>query len=137
MVWGCFTSSGVGPIVRIDGIMNGEMYKNILNDHLVNEYADDLPLGWIFQHDNDPKHCCKLVKSWLSEQYIKVLEWPPQSPDLNPIENLWGTIKRAVSARKPANKGDLWQIIQEEWYKITPDQCARLVASVPKDALLF
>ena len=77
MVWGCFTASGVGPLVKIKGIMNGEMYRDILRNKL--------SLAWIFQQDNDPKHCCKIVKSWLNQKGINFLQWPPQSPDLNPI----------------------------------------------------
>lgn len=130
VVWGCFTSSGVGSIVQINGKMTGEKYKNILNDHLNGDFADNLPLAWTFQQDNDPKHCPRVVKSWLESSKIKVLQWPAQSPDLNLIENLWGIIKRAVSARKPFNKSSLWDIIYQEWHKITPDQCATLVQTM-------
>lgn len=108
------------------------MYRDILEENLLGDYADNLPLAWVFQQDNDPKHCSRIVKDWIKANYIKILEWPAQSPDLNPIENLWGTIKRAVGARKPANRADLWKVIKEEWYKITPAQCAALVHSMGK-----
>jgi len=99
MVWGCFTASGIGPLVEIEGIMNGEMYRDILINNLSEEYVDNLPLAWIFQQEKYPKHTSKIVKLWLNLEAINVLHWPPQSPDLNPMENLWGILKQVVGQK--------------------------------------
>ena len=54
-------------------------------------------------HDDPPCHRSKVVQSFLDQQRINVLEWAGNSPDLNPIENLWSTMKRKVAEQQPSN----------------------------------
>ena len=87
-VWGCFTSSGVGRLYKIPGIMDSKMYKQILIHQLIpsaNELFKDK--SWVFQQDNDPKHTANNVKNYLKNKKLVVLssQW---APDVNPTLGL-------------------------------------------------
>ena len=77
---------------------------DILKQHLKTSVRK-LKLGrkWAFQTDNDPKHTYKVVAKWLKDNQVKVLEWPSQNPDLNPIENVWAELKKRVRAKRSTN----------------------------------
>ncbi|KAL0164887.1 hypothetical protein M9458_040640 [Cirrhinus mrigala] len=124
MLWGSFYAKGTGQLHRIKGTMDGAMYRQILGENLL----PSLKMGWVFQHDSDPKHTAKATKEWLKKKHIKVLEWPSQSIDLNPIENLWRELKVQVAKHQPRNLNDLERI----WDKTPPEMCANLVANYKK-----
>ena len=133
MVWGCFCSSGVGNIHIVEGTMNGKKYREILENNLLTSVRSlELKRGWTFQQDNDPKHTANETKEWFKKKRINVLEWPSQSPDMNPIENLWRELKLNVQKRGPRNITELKEICTEEWNRIPPESCKRLVVNYSK-----
>ena len=133
MLWGCFSVAGSGRLVKIEGKMNAAMYRNLLEEILL-QSALDLRLGrqFIFQQDNDPKHTAKISKEWLQDNSVNVLEWPSHSPDLNSIEHLWRDLKMAVHRRSPSNLMELETFCKEEWAKLAKDGCAKLMAPYSK-----
>ena len=133
MLWGCFAAAGTGNISVIEGIMNSEGYQHILTDN-VKQSARKLHLGraFVFQQDNDPKHTSKSTQKYFATQKLRVLEWPSQSPDLNPIENLWRELKRRVHKRRPSNIEELKTFAMEEWRKIPTKTCQHLVETYKK-----
>jgi transposase len=135
IVWGCMTVKGIGYLTKIEGNMDANLYCEILKDELANtlSYYDLEVEDIIFQHDNDPKHTSKKAKACLNEMGLKVLAWPAQSPDLNPIEHLWGHLKHCLSARKtqPTGMLDLWERVQEEWEGISQETVKNLIDSMP------
>ncbi len=133
MLWGCFSAAGTGRLVAIERKMNEAKYRDILDENLL-QSAQDLRLGrrFTFQQDNDPKHTAKIMKEWLHYNSVTVLEWPSQSPDLNPIKHLWRDLKMAVHQRLPSNLIELERICKEEWQRIPKSRCEKRVASFPK-----
>ena len=131
MVWGCFSWYGVGPLFWIKDIMTQYTYVDILNNVMLTFAEENMPIIWHFQQDCDPKHTSKAAKEWFTTNNVKVLEWPPQSPDLNPLENLWRQLKLKISGQNPKNRNELWMMLQEAWYSIPVEVCRKLVDSMP------
>ncbi|CAI7888233.1 unnamed protein product [Closterium sp. NIES-53] len=130
------TYEGAGFMCKIEGRMNGELYRSILKDELqqtIEHYELD-PEAVVFQHDNDPKQTCKMVQSYLADQPYAVLPWPASSPDLNPTEHLWVYLKKQLLTypRPPAGILELWDRVQAEWEKIPASWCSELIESMPR-----
>lgn len=131
MLWGCINARGVGNMVEIKGIMDRFSYLRILQENLTAS-AEKLGLGsnFVFQQDNDPKHTAKIIKEYFKENNIETLDWPPQSPDLNVIENLWYQLKKKYHENPCSSKSLMLQRLQQIWQEISSEFTETLVASV-------
>jgi transposase len=140
MLWSAITYAGVGWMCRIEGNMDKTLYKEILEDEqkkTVDYTCEKLKLRRdqvIFQHDNDPKHTSNLVKDYLQEQDYQVMDWPPQSPDLNPIENMWQLLKLRLNEYETPTRGMnmLYERSSEIWYNtIKVEEVQKVIESIP------
>lgn len=133
MLWGCFSCAGLGNLEEISGKINGSYYRDILQNNL-RISARNMGLGndFTFQHNNDPKRTSSIVKRFLENNNINVLQWPPQSPDLNPIEHLWDELDRKVPKSKQRSFKEYRAALFEEWVKIEPDILITLVDFMPQ-----
>lgn len=132
MVWGCFSGQGCGPLHQVSGIMDRFGYKNILETVMLPYAEEEMPLVWTFQHDNDQKHTSKCVKEFLEVKKVEMLDWPAQSPDLNPIENLWGILKRRVRGQRFSSTKALFEALKTEWESIPMKTINSLITLMPK-----
>ena len=130
MVWGMISSAGVGPIVSFHGNINASVYKELLRQHALPHLRKRTVETPIFmQQDSASCYKAKNVLIFLEEEEIPVMKWPPQSPDMNLLENVWKIIGEKTQNRNPQNIDDLWGFLKEGWKSITTPFCKKLVGS--------
>lgn len=133
MVWAAFSVNGTTPICFLSTRMDSIKYAELLDEVLLT-YLDDKNMNnAIFQQDNAPIHVSKYMEKWFSDKNLEKLDWPAKSPDLNPIENLWGILSKSVYAhgRQFSSLAELRKSINTCWLNISPQIVRNLVNSMP------
>ena len=134
MVWGWFSAFVLGPLQIIDGTVNNQRYIDILENNLI-PYINNKCGGQqiLFQDDNASCHRHRNVKNWMQEKGINRIFWPAQSPDLNPIENLWSFLKMKINKYSPNSKKELIMVAKRVWENEIPTELIKnLVLSMEK-----
>jgi transposase len=120
MTWGGFVTGGLTQLKIKQGRLNSKDYQDLLSDALLPRGVAIGGPGWIFQQDNAPIHVSHSSMQWLQEHGVRTINWPALSPDLNPIENIWGIMVRKVYAngRQFQNVTELKNAIIAAWGSI-------------------
>lgn len=137
-VWAWISVHGPGVAWRImgNGRFNGQVYRDILENVMLPSVEQLYPNNtFIYQQDNCPIHTARIITQWFGNNNIELLPWPSRSPDINPIENVWGLLVKKIYGRnfRPRNKEELWSAIENCWEELREKEnyCRRLIASMP------
>ena len=135
MVWGAVTYGGQRTLKWVRGNINSQKYCSTLQEELLPLLESAYPDGnYTFVQDNAPAYVSAETRTWLDCNSVNTSVWPPQSPDLNLIENLWRKTK--VQVRKNINDcftpSDLYQRFQNIFYAIPEAAIQNLYYSIPR-----
>jgi hypothetical protein len=132
-VWSTMSYNGVGKLVFIENRWNRYTYRQILSDNLMTEAHRLIGRDFIFQEDGDKVHHANVVQTWKRRNKISLFEWPAQSCDLSPIENLWSDFKKRLSLKRQTfNIQDFKAIAEEVWEETEVSKCRALIESMPR-----
>ena len=132
MIWDAISLRGLHPLKVTRGHVNSESYQQILHECLITSARVLYPDGFIFQQDNATPHTSRSTKEFLKEQKVEVLPWPANSPDLNPIENLWAIMKKSVEKQDPRDTKGMERAVTLVWNNMSHEVLESLVNSMPK-----
>ena len=132
-IWDGISMRGATRLVMFTGIMNAIKYGQILETGLVPFLRTCFPDGARLQQDNDPKHSSKYINRLFKFHNVYWWRTPPESPDLNPIENCWGSLKQYLrTSYKPTNLEELMEGIERFWLSLTPAICRKYIEHLHK-----
>ena len=132
-IWGSISARGATKVVMFTGIMNAKRLSAIYEAGLLPFVEERFPDSHRLYQDNDPKHSSKHIERFLAEKQINWWYTPPESPDLNPIELVWGSMKQFLrNSYKPRNLDELKAGIEKFWLTLTPQICRKYIGHLKK-----
>lgn len=132
MVWGAFCARGSLQLAFPEHRLNSQRYQDILRTRLLPPYQVLAQQGYVFQRDNAPCHVSRSTRAWEGRHGIRSIEWPSCSPDLNPIENIWGILVRRIYAdnKQFRTKEELRDAIEQAWADLDQQTIDNLMNSM-------
>jgi hypothetical protein len=133
--WAWISVGSPGVMLHIEERLNSNVYIRILENVMVPSVERIFPNNnFIFQQDNCPVHTAHRVREWFADRNINVLDWPRRSPDLNPIENLWGLLVKKIEQQRLVfhNRDELRTAIIQAWHTLPEDYHRNLCLSMPR-----
>lgn len=132
MFWGGIMHNRRTPLIPIRQNITGDLYVENIIIPIVYPLRNEIGENFIFQDDNARPHRTRRVQVALDEGNIERMIWPANSPDMNPVEQMWDYVKRAILKRNnpPQTTRDLILAAQEEWNNITQETINNLINSM-------
>jgi transposase len=133
MVWAGISGYGKSPIIFWDKKKWGNITAKGYTTHIVPHAQGYLAAhpDTMMMEDNAPVHKARHTQAHMELVGITVFGWPPSSPDMNPIENLWQILKQRIAARQVRTEAEMRQAVQEEWDNIEFSEIMKLVETMP------
>lgn len=137
MVWSCISASGCGRIHAVEGTMNSEQYVKVIKSKLlptIQDWTTEEHKEWIFMQDGASCHTSRKAKEFLVRSKLELLSWHGNSPDINPIENMWALLKTKTAMKGLTTTRAILESLIHTWHH-DPEMatlCKTLVHRMPR-----
>jgi hypothetical protein len=133
-IWAWISAGSPGVMLHVVERLTSDVYIRILEDVMIPSVTRIIPNNFIFQQENCSVHTARRVRAWIENHNINVLDWPSRSPDLNPIENMWGLLIQNLQQQRLVfrNREELLTAINNTWQALPQGYHRDLSLSMPK-----